>query len=49
MNEGKLFTKQILTCRKKDCPNSGKDVKTIYTPMIVSEDAEAKEEVTASE
>jgi hypothetical protein len=42
MNGGKLYTKQTLTCRKKDCPNFGKDVKAIYTPMVVSEDNEAK-------
>jgi len=44
LNDGKLFGRQILTCRKKDCPNFGKDVKTIYSPLSVSEDSEAKEE-----
>ena len=42
MNGGKLYTKQTLTCRKKDCPNFGKDVKAIYIPMVVSQDNEAK-------
>ncbi len=41
LNEGKLFNKMVLTCRKKDCPNFGKDVKTIYSPLDVREDPEA--------
>jgi hypothetical protein len=42
VNDGKLFTRQILTCRKKDCPNFGKDVKTIYNSLPVSQDNEAQ-------
>lgn len=40
-NDGKFFNKQVLTCRKKDCPNFGKEVKVIYNPLAVSEDADA--------
>jgi len=43
LNEGKLFNKMVLTCRKKDCPNFGKEVKTIYNPLDVVNDPEAKE------
>ncbi len=42
MNEGKLFTKQTMTCRKKDCPNFNKEVKAVYTPLTVSQDNEAQ-------
>ena len=28
-----------LVCRSKECPNSGKVVKTIYTPIAVEEDS----------
>lgn len=42
LNDGKLFKKQVLTCRKKDCANFGKDVKIIYNPLDVSEDANAE-------
>lgn len=42
LNDGKLFARQIFTCRKKDCPNFGKDVKIVYAPLNVSEDTEAK-------
>ena len=51
LNDGKLFAKQIFTCRKKDCPNFDKDVKTVYVPLQVSEDTEAKsteEQVTST-
>ncbi|WP_034452447.1 hypothetical protein [Butyrivibrio sp. AE2032] len=47
VNNGNLFTRQILTCRNKNCQNFGKEVKTIYTPMVVSEDNNA--EVTSTE
>ena len=40
-NDGKVFMKQVLTCRKKECPNFGKDVKVIYNPLETSEDSEA--------
>ena len=43
MNDGKLFTKQMFTCRNKTCPNHDKDVKAIYTPMVVSQDNEAQQ------
>lgn len=43
LNNGKLYNKMVLTCRKKDCPNYGKDVKTIYNALDVSEDPEATE------
>lgn len=42
LNDGKLYAKQIFTCRKKGCPNFDKDVKTVYVPLQVSEDTEAK-------
>ena len=42
VNDGKLFTKQVLTCRKKDCPNYEKDVKIIYSPLEVTEDENAE-------
>lgn len=47
LNDGKLFIRQILTCRKKDCPNNGKDVRVVYNPLTVSDDPEA-EQVAAS-
>lgn len=40
-NGGKVFMKQVLTCRKKDCPNYDKDVKTIYNALETKEDSEA--------
>ena len=43
MNDGKLFTKQMFTCRNKTCPNHDKDVKAIYIPMVVSQDNEAQQ------
>ena len=46
MNDGKLFTRQMFTCRNKTCPNHDKDVKAVYTPMVVSQDNEA-EQVTS--
>lgn len=42
MNDGKLFARQILTCRKKDCSNNGKDVRVVYNPLTVSNDPEAE-------
>ena len=42
MNDGKLFIKQTFTCRNKTCPNHGKDVKSIYTPLVVSQDNDAQ-------
>lgn len=44
LNKGKLFAKQVLVCRKKDCKNFNKEVKTVYVPLEVSEDSEAAEE-----
>ena len=35
VNDGKLFAKQVLTCRNKNCANFGKDVKNIYNPLDV--------------
>ena len=43
MNDGKLFIKQTFTCRNKTCSNHGKDVKSIYTPLVVSQDNEAQQ------
>lgn len=42
MNNGNLFTRQILTCRNKNCNNFGKEVKTIYLPMQITEDPNAE-------
>ena len=42
MNDGKLFTKQMFTCRNKTCPNHDKDVKAVYTPMTITQDSDAK-------
>ena len=42
MNDGNLFLRQILTCRKRDCPNYEKDVKNLYEPLTVSEDTQAE-------
>ncbi len=44
LNQGKLFAKQILVCRKKDCSNYNKEVKTVYVPLEVSEDSGAVEQ-----
>lgn len=42
-NEGKIFSKQTLTCRNKNCSNFGKDVKDIYTPLgNIAEDSNAE-------
>ena len=41
-NDGNLFLRQILTCRKRDCPNYEKDVKNLYEPLTVSEDTQAE-------
>ena len=43
MNDGKLFTKQMFTCRNKTCPNHGKEVKAIYTPLTVTQDNDAQQ------
>ena len=44
-NEGKLFRKQVLTCRNKKCANYQKDVKTVYTPLgNIAEDSNAEVE-----
>lgn len=43
MNDGKLFSKLVYTCRNKKCPNYDLDVETIYQPLEVSEDPDAKE------
>jgi hypothetical protein len=41
-NEGQIFTKQTFTCRKKDCKNNGKEVKSVYVPLgNIVEDSEA--------
>lgn len=46
---GAIYIKQVLTCRKKDCANYGKDVTAIYSSLgNVVEDSEAPE-VEASE
>ena len=42
MNDGKLFLKQTFTCRNKNCSYHGKDVKSVYTPLVVSQDNEAQ-------
>ena len=42
VNDGKLFAKQVLTCRNKNCANFGKDVKVIYNPLDVTEDENAE-------
>lgn len=43
--EGAIFIKQIMTCRKKDCPNFGKDVKAVYSALgNIVEDSEAEVE-----
>ena len=45
-NEGKIFRKQIFTCRNKKCANFGKDVKTIYAPLgdiVTDSNAEVEE------
>lgn len=49
LNEGHLSARQVFTCRKKDCPNFGKDVKTVYIPLNVSQDSQAPTEGTESE
>lgn len=44
-NKGGIFVKQIYTCRKKDCPNFGKDVATKYSSLgNLTEDSEAEVE-----
>ena len=42
-NNGGIYVKQILTCRKKDCPNFDKDVDIVYTSLgDISEDSNAE-------
>jgi len=48
MNNGVLSARMVLTCRNKECANFGKDVKTIYTPIPVTQDSEAPSEVAES-
>ena len=44
-NEGKIFSKQIFTCRNKNCSNFGKEVKTVYAPLgNIAEDSNAEVE-----
>lgn len=40
-NNGALYFRQTFTCRKKDCPNFGLDVKSIYMPLNVVNDNDA--------
>jgi len=42
VNNGELFFRQTLTCRKKGCPNYNQDVKSIYMPLTVVPDNDAK-------
>lgn len=47
VNDGKFFVKQTFTCRKKDCENHGKEVKTAYIPLgnvVEDSDAEVQDE-----
>lgn len=47
-NEGRIFVKQDFTCRKRDCPNYDKLVKSVYAPLgdiQEDENAEDNEEV----
>jgi len=48
-NEGHLSVRQIYSCRNKNCSNFGKDVKTVYVPLDVTEDSAAPTEVEESE
>ena len=41
-NGNKLFTRQTFSCRNKECPNYGKDVKTVYNALKVTEDDNAE-------
>lgn len=41
-NNGALFFRQTFTCRKRDCPNFGVDVKSIYMPLNVVNDNDAE-------
>lgn len=44
-NNGDIFTKQILTCRNKNCPNFDKDVDIVYSSLgTVTEDSNAEVE-----
>ena len=41
-NGNKLFNRQTFSCRNKECPNYGKDVKTVYNALKVTEDDNAE-------
>ena len=44
-NEGRIYARQILTCRNRNCNNFGKDVKTLYSPLgEVTEDSNVEVE-----
>lgn len=46
--DGAIYLKQVLTCRKKDCPNFGKNVTSVYSPLgNIVEDPEAPEQEEA--
>lgn len=46
-NGNSLFRRQTFSCFNKECSNFGKDVKTVYIPLDVTEDSNA--EVTSAE
>ena len=41
-NEGKIYLKQTFTCRNKNCSNHGKEVKSIYMPLTITDDPQAE-------
>lgn len=41
-NNGKLFSRQIYSCRNENCSNFGKTVKVVYNPLEVTEDNNAE-------
>lgn len=43
LNDGKLFSKMVYTCRNKKCANYNMNVATEYEPLSVTEDPDAKE------
>ena len=43
LNDGKLFSKMVYTCRNKKCANYDTEVATEYIPLNVTEDPDAKE------
>lgn len=45
-NEGKVFLKQVFTCRNSNCSNYQKEVKAIYMPLEISEDPAATDEIS---